>query len=86
MTHNLKDCAPYHAQIERAKEMLRMLEDELFTVRGKLQANPDDAMGTRELKRINLEVTITLNELEHSQYMLDRCVAKRAVQQSPVAE
>ena len=61
----------YLKQLKQAKEAAGILENELHEVRLKLQKDPNNAMHLKELKRINLDMTITLNELEHCQSYLD---------------
>jgi len=66
-------CDRYVLQVKKAKETVAILENELHQIRLKLKNNPMDANFLRELKRVTLDMTITLNELEHSQSMLDDC-------------
>jgi len=66
-------CDKYVLQIKKAKETVGILEGELHQIRLKLKSAPMNADFLRELKRITLDMTITLNELEHSQSMLDDC-------------
>lgn len=66
-------CHKYVLQVVKAKETLGILEGDLHNIRIKLKSNPTDAGHLKELKKITLDMTITLNELEHCQYMLDEC-------------
>lgn len=66
-------CDRYVLQVKKAKETVAVLENELHQIRLKLKNNATNADLLRELKRITLDMTITLNELEHSQSMLDDC-------------
>lgn len=66
-------CDRYVLQVKKAKETVGVLEAELHQIRLKLRNAPTDATLLRELKRITLDMTITLNELEHSQSMFDDC-------------
>jgi len=66
-------CHKYVLQVIKAKETMGMLEEELHDIRLKLKTNPTHAGYLKELKKITLDMTITLNELEHCQYMLDEC-------------
>ena len=66
-------CDRYVLQVKKAKETAAVLENELHQIRLKLKNNPTNADSLRELKRITLDMTITFNELEHSQSMLDDC-------------
>lgn len=66
-------CHKYVLQVAKAKETLGTLEEELYIIRIKLKDHPTHSDYLKELKRVTLDMTITLNELEHSQYMLDEC-------------
>jgi len=66
-------CDRYVLQVKKAKETVGVLENELHQIRLKLKTAPTSAEYLRELKRITLDMTITLNELEHSQGLLDDC-------------
>jgi len=66
-------CNKYILQVKKAKETVGILEDELYQIRLKLRNNPTSADFLKELKRITLDMTITLNEIEHSQSLLDDC-------------
>lgn len=70
-------CHKYVLQVVKAKEMLGTLEAELHDVRNRLKINPTHSGYLKELKKITLDMTITLNELEHCQYMLDECQASQ---------
>ncbi|HMI06088.1 MAG TPA: hypothetical protein VK528_00975 [Flavobacterium sp.] len=67
-------CHQYLLQIQKAKDMLVVLEAEMHNVKTHLKSKPDDAYHMRELKQITLDMTITLNELEHCQSMFDDCM------------
>lgn len=66
----------YEMQIKKAYETISLLEEKLNHVQLKLQKSPDDAIFRRELKQITLDMTITLNELEHAQSVLENCLRK----------
>ncbi len=68
-------CDKYVQQLNKAKETMGILEGELHDIRLKLKNEPTHANYLKELKKITLEMTITLNELEHCQYRLDECKA-----------
>lgn len=63
-------------QIKKAHETIGLLEEKLNHIQLKLQDNPDDAVFRRELKQITLDMTITLNELEHAQSELENSIRK----------
>jgi len=68
------NCQQYKQEIEKAKETIGLLESELHEIRLKLKNSPNNAIFMQEMKRVTLDMTITLNELEHSQNSLDRCM------------
>jgi hypothetical protein len=71
----MTECDKYKQQVNKAKETVGELEEKLYQVRLKLQNNPTSAIYLQEIKDITLDMTITLNELEHSQSAWEKCVA-----------
>lgn len=67
------DCHKYAQQLAKANETLRSLQTDLNNIRQTLKNNPTSAEGLRTLKQLTLDMTITLNEVEHSQYQLEQC-------------
>ena len=65
----------YQQEIRKAKQTIGVLENELHLIRLKLQKNPTSAIFMQELKNIMIDMTITLNELEHAQYSLEKCIS-----------
>ena len=70
-----ENCQKYKQQVIKAKETVGVLEEELYQIRLKLQKNPNNAGYMQELKNTTLDMTITLNELEHSQNAFDDCIS-----------
>lgn len=68
-------CQIYVDQINKAKETVEMLENQLHETRLKIQKY-NDANDYQMLRKLTLDMTITLNELEHSQFNLDQCKSK----------
>ncbi|RZJ66155.1 MAG: hypothetical protein EOO50_10845 [Flavobacterium sp.] len=66
-------CQEYELQIRKARETIGLLEDKLQKVRQKLEKSPEDATFRRELKQITLDMTITMNELEHAKSEFENC-------------
>ena len=62
--------------MQKAKETASRLESELHEIRLKLRNQPTHSGYLKELKKITLDMTITLNELEHCQFRLDECRAE----------
>ena len=72
-----ESCQKYEQQITKAKETIGLIEQELNRVRLKLQNDPNNAVYMQELKNISLDMTITLNELEHSESALEDCISRQ---------
>jgi len=72
-----ESCQKYEQQITKAKETIGLIEQELHQVRLKLQNDPNNAIYMQELKNISLDMTITLNELEHSESALENCISQQ---------
>jgi hypothetical protein len=70
----------YAQQVQKAKETIALLENETQQIQQKLQKNPNSAVYLQELKRISLDMTITLNELEHSESALHSCMVRQKSQ------
>ena len=66
-------CKLYSDQVKKAKETVALLENQLHEIRLKIQKD-NKAEYYQELRQLTLDMTITLNELEHSQYNLDQCM------------
>lgn len=69
----------YLQEISKAKETVGILESELHEIRLKLQKMPMDAVLMQDLKKVTLDMTITLNELEHSQTAYERCLQEYTI-------
>lgn len=68
-------CQRYLLELQKVKETAALLESELDGLKLKLRANPIHSGYLKDLKRVSLDMTITLNELEHCQSKLDECYA-----------
>lgn len=66
-------CHSFAIQVLKTKEILATLENDLHHVRQKLNDNPNHAGHLKALKNITLDITITMNELEHCESKLDEC-------------
>jgi hypothetical protein len=71
-------CQKYKQQVNKAKETVALIEDEMYQIRLKLQKDPNNAVYLQELKNTTLDMTITLNELEHSQNAFEQCMSKHS--------
>lgn len=66
-------CQFYEQQVKKAKETVGILEDKLNEIRLKIQKS-NRAEDLQQLRKITLDMTITLNELEHCQYNFEQCI------------
>lgn len=62
----------YLSQKEKAKETMIILEEKLLQIQTNLKTSPDSSIYLRQLKKINLDLTITINELEHIDSVLNK--------------
>jgi hypothetical protein len=66
-------CHSFALQVIKTKATLATLENDLHNIRQKLNDNPNHAGHLKVLKNITLDITITMNELEHCESKLDEC-------------
>lgn len=71
-----ESCQHYQQQVNKAKETVEMLERELELLNSKLEKDPVNSDLLRDLRKLNLDMTISLNELEHCEYILERCMSE----------
>ncbi len=71
-------CHKYKQQVSKAKETIGIIEEELYQIRLKLQKDPTNAAFLQKLKNTTLDMTITLNELEHCQHALEECLREHS--------
>jgi len=62
----------YMEQATKAKEIVVLLENELHYLRMTLEGQPNNANVHQEIRRKMLDLTITNNELEHCQSVIER--------------
>lgn len=60
----------YKWQHQKAKETLQTLEEQKNQIDFKLKSNPICSHLHKELRKINLDIKITQNELEHTESYL----------------
>jgi hypothetical protein len=60
----------YELQAFQAVETIAILERKLICVKKMLLENPDNTFLLRELSLVELDMTITVNELEHIEDMI----------------
>jgi hypothetical protein len=70
----MKDpCDLYKSQRKRAKEVLDLLEKQRAEVNYKLESDASCAHLHKELRTLNMDIRITLNEIEHAEYNIQEC-------------
>ena len=69
-------CRLYKSQRKRAKEVLELLEKHRNEINQKLKFNEYDADLHKELRTVNMDIKITLNEIEHAEYNIQECESK----------
>ena len=63
----------YQSQFNKAKEVLLILENQRSEIESKLKTNPSSDSLNKELRNINLDIKITLNEIEFVEYRIQEC-------------
>ena len=69
-------CKLYKSQYKKAKETLAILEIQKTQINLNLEPNPISASLNKELRMVNLDIKITLNEIEHAEYSIHQCEMK----------
>jgi hypothetical protein len=63
----------YQRQYNKAKEILKSLEKQKSEIDFKLESNPICSHLHKELRTVNLDIKITLNEIEHVESYVLKC-------------
>ncbi|TRX01561.1 hypothetical protein [Flavobacterium gawalongense] len=70
----MKDpCILYKSQYNKAKETLDILEEQKSQIDNNLKSDPICSNLHKELRRINLDIKITINEIEHAESDILKC-------------
>jgi hypothetical protein len=73
----MKDsCDLFKSQFKKAKETLVVLEEQKAEINLKLESNPSSANYHKELRTVNMDIRITLNEMEHAESCIQECELK----------
>ncbi|MFV8343550.1 hypothetical protein [Flavobacterium sp. XS2P39] len=73
----MKDpCILYKSQYKKAKETLDILQQQKSKIDSNLKSDPICSNLHQELRRINLDIKITINELEHAENDIVKCEVK----------
>ena len=70
-------CELFKSQYKKAKETLVILEEQKVEINIKLESNVSSATLHKELRTINMDIRITLNEMEHAESCIMECELKR---------
>jgi hypothetical protein len=66
----------YQSQRQKAKEVLDILEKQRDEINNKLKSDESSASLHKELRTVNLDIKITLNEIEHAEYCIQEYESK----------
>ena len=66
-------CQIFKSQYKKAKETLDILQKQKSEIEFNLESNPISADLNKQLREINLDIKITVNELEHANYSIEKC-------------
>lgn len=72
-------CQLYSEQLSNAKKTISALENELHEVRLKVLKSNNNPEHLQEFKKITLEMSKVLNEIEIHQLNMDECKREKAV-------
>jgi hypothetical protein len=60
----------YQSQYKKAKETLVILEEQRAEINFKLESDASNAHLHKDLRTVNMDIRITLNEIEHAGYCI----------------
>jgi hypothetical protein len=66
----------YKSQYKKAKEALEILEEQRAEINLKLEYDTSSATLHKELRTVNMDIRITLNEIEHAESCIQRYESK----------
>jgi flagellar biosynthesis chaperone FliJ len=66
----------YQSQYKKAKEALEILEEHRAEINLKLESDASSALLHKELRTVNMDIRITLNEIEHAASCIQDCESK----------
>jgi len=75
----MKDpCTLYKSQRKKAQDVLEILEKQRDEINDKLKLNESSAILHKELRTVNLDIKITINEIDHADYNIQECESKNS--------
>lgn len=66
-------CSLYKLQFKNAKETLDILLKQKEQINLKLELDPISSTLHKELRMVNLDIKITMNEIEHAESGIEEC-------------
>jgi hypothetical protein len=69
----------YKAQYKKAKEMLEILEKQRQEINSNLEIDPICATLHKELRTVNMDIKITLNEIEQAEFDLNKSDSQKNI-------
>lgn len=66
-------CILYKSQSKKAKDFLVNLEKQRAEIYFKLETKPSSSTLNKDLRTVNMEIKITLNEIEHAEFCIQEC-------------
>jgi hypothetical protein len=72
-------CILYSEQLSKAKKTISTLENELYEVRLKILKSNNNPEYLHELKKITIEMSKVLEEIEQYQLKVDQCKRDKAI-------
>jgi len=72
-------CTLYKSQRKKAKDALDILEKQREEIYQKLKFDESNAFLHKELRSINLDIKITMNEIEHAEYNIQECKSNNSI-------
>ncbi|WP_396171851.1 hypothetical protein [Flavobacterium sp.] len=72
-------CTLYKSQRSKAQAALDILEKQREEIYQKLKFDESNAFWHKELRSINLDIKITMNEIEHAEYNIQECESNNSI-------
>jgi len=69
-------CNLYRSQYKKANDILKILEKHKAEIDFQLKSNASSAALHKDLRTVNLEIKISLNEMEHAEFCIQECESK----------
>ncbi|WP_291105146.1 MULTISPECIES: hypothetical protein [unclassified Flavobacterium] len=69
-------CSLYKSQYKKAKETFEILEKQKAEINFKLESDSSSATLHKDLRDINMDIRITVNEMEHAQFRIQEYESK----------